>query len=102
MKKIISANLLPVLTWHPSWPRDGKKLEEDLWNETHGWNQGIILWLVSPDKKKREPVPYVDRETYRVTTAKQLEAKIREVFKKHKLKFVEPKPDPKPAPPPKD
>lgn len=86
------------MTWHPSWPReDGKKLEEDLWYETHAWNGTIILWLVSPDRKARVPIQYRDPKTYRITTAKQLEAEFRAILKKHKVAFVEPKrPDPKP------
>ena len=81
-----------MLTWHPSWPRkkDGKDVETEpeLWKETNEWNGGIILWLVSPDRKIREPIPYQGKEG--VTTAKRLEETIREILKKHGVEFVEP------------
>ena len=92
MKKIIDANFYPVLSWHPSWPRkEGEKLEADLWEETNKWDGGIILWLVSPDKKVHEPIDYHEKKTGKVTSAKQLEEKIREILKKNDVVFVEPK-----------
>jgi hypothetical protein len=90
-----------VLTWHPAWPREkGKEIEPELWKETHGWNQGVILWLVSPDKKIKEPIPYRDKKKGGTLSAKQLEARFKEILKKHKVEFVEP-PKPKPQPKPK-
>ena len=85
MKKIVEANFVPVLTW-----RD-KKIETELWDETEKWQPTAILWIVSPDKKIREPIAYKDKKTFAPITAKQLEAALREIAKKHKLKFVEPK-----------
>jgi hypothetical protein len=97
-----------VLTWHPAWPREkGKEIEPELWKETHGWNRGVILWVVSPDKKIREPIPYWDKEKRGTLSAKGLEARFKEILKKHEVKFVEPpkpkpKAEPKPKPKPKD
>ena len=79
-----------MLAWHPSWPREDKKYAESkLWEETHLWNKGKILWLVSPDKKVREPIDYYG--TSGVTTAEGLEKEIRRILGKHDVKFLEPK-----------
>ena len=89
MKKVIEANFYPVLSWHPRFPRkvDGKEvpqLEPELWEETNAWNGGVILWVVSPDRKVREPIHY------KGMTAEKLEARIREILKEHAVPFVDP------------
>ena len=97
VRSLIELNFHPVLTWDPSSPRtvNGKEvqIEPEIWKKTQEWNADEILWLVSPDKKIRVPVPYVNSEKQRPTTPAELEAKIREAFKKHGAKFVEPKQD---------
>ena len=89
MKKIIEANFHPVLTWHPKAPRaDGKYKETEIWEETRSWDppgHEYILWLASPDKKAKEPIDYLKN-----TDPKQLEARFREILKKHSMNFVEP------------
>ena len=79
-----------MLTWHPRAPRpDGKYKESEIWEETRKWdppNAEYILWLTSPDKKKKEPIDYSS-----VTDPKKFEEKIREILKKHDVRFVEPK-----------
>ncbi len=87
MKGIIEASFHPVLTWHPAWPRkEGEKLEPEIWDETNGWNGGVILWIVSPDRKIREPIEYLKHKD-----PKALEERIREIARKHSIKLEEPK-----------
>ena len=61
-------------------------MEPELWEETNTWDKSIILWLVSPDKKLHEPIPY-----HEIKGAQQLEERIREILKKNSIPFVEPK-----------
>jgi hypothetical protein len=79
-----------VLTWHPRAPRpDGKYKENEIWEETRKWdppNIEHILWFASPDKKQKEPIDYSI-----VMDPKVFEEKIREILKKHEVRFIEPK-----------
>lgn len=85
MKKIIESNFHPVLTWLPRMPRKpGLVIEEEIWSESDTWNDEIILWLVSPDKKIREPIDY-----HKAMTPDKLEAVIRELLKKNGVAFKE-------------
>lgn len=55
------------------------------------WEPGTILWIVSPDKKIREPILYKDKKTHGPITPKRLEEALKAILKKHDLKFVEPR-----------
>lgn len=95
IRALVELNFHPVLTRDPSSPRTvgGKEvqIELEIWKETEAWGPDEILWLVSPDKKTRVPIPYVNSERQRPTTPAELTAKIREALKEHDVRLVEPK-----------
>ncbi|MBI3269038.1 MAG: hypothetical protein HYZ53_08445 [Planctomycetes bacterium] len=77
----MAANFDCVIADHPSFSETPR--EPALWKETHGWNQSIILWLVSPDRSQRVPIEYLDAKTSKPLSADELLARIGDVVAKN-------------------